>query len=188
MLGANLAPERHNEWSCLLVHRFHDGTHDPGKDRTTARAAKASPRRPPSAPVAAGSAPAAPPRRLLRSVPPATPPTAPLMILVNWLIATLLQDRTDSLTAEDASNNLNDDRKNCFHVEIPPKEPEHDRPGSQDSGPSMRSVKLKRCSVHRNPRNGQRWTRVCPHVVLADVRYGSEADVRPVSGDVRLVP
>ena len=26
--------------------------------------------------------------RLPRSVPPATPPTAPLMILVNWLIAT----------------------------------------------------------------------------------------------------
>jgi hypothetical protein len=48
----------------------------------------ALPRRPPSAPPAAGSAPAAPPRRLLRSVPPATPPTAPLMILVNWLIAT----------------------------------------------------------------------------------------------------
>jgi hypothetical protein len=48
------------------------------------------------------------------------------------------------LAAEDASNDLNDNWKNCFHVEIPPKEPEHNRPGRQRFGPSSAISQAKK--------------------------------------------
>jgi hypothetical protein len=47
------------------------------------------------------------------------------------------------LTAEDTNNNLNNNRKNRFHVEIPPSVPEPHRFGGQCSGPSNASSQVK---------------------------------------------
>ena len=125
------APAPQTEVQMLLVHCLHNGTYDPGKDRTAARAANRIAEK--AAQRSAGS------RIRTRSTPKegtkkcTSSDTADRTAKNFGQLAHrhLLQDRTDSLTAEDASNNLNNNRKNAFHVEIPPKKPGHNRPRSQ---------------------------------------------------------
>jgi hypothetical protein len=141
----------------LLIHRLHNGTDDPGNDRSTACAAND---------IAEKTAQCAPGSRIgTRSAPEeatkkrASSDTAHRTAndLGQLAHRHLLQDRADSLTAEDASNNLNNNRKKCFHVEIPPLEPEHNRPGSQLADRPIRSVKHKGAAftnqqqAHRSP-------------------------------------
>ena len=95
--------------------------------------------------------PAAPPRRLLRRVPPATPPTPPLMILVSSH-RHLLQDRANRLAAENASNDLNDNRKYGFHFEFPFFSP-HIIIVPVNTGPSYAIGQAERYVVHRSHRS-----------------------------------
>jgi hypothetical protein len=103
----------------LLVHRLHNCTYDSCEDRTTARAAngiaeKAAQRSARSR-ISTRSALGGYQELYLT-----TPPDRTAYDLEQRLIS-ILQDRTDSLTAEDASNNLNNNRKNCFPRRSPLK-------------------------------------------------------------------
>ena len=100
----------------LLVHRLHHGTYYPGKDRTTARAAnriaeKAAQR---TARSRIGTRSAAKERTKECASSDTADRTANDLGQLGHCY--LLQDRANGLTAEDASNNLNNDRKNRFHV------------------------------------------------------------------------
>ena len=107
----------------LLVHRLHHGTDDPGKDRTTARAPKRI-----SEETAQGTGGS---RIGTRSTPKeatkkgssshTADPTA--NNLGQLTHRHLLQDRADRLAAENASNDLNDNRKYRFHLDSPFKCP-----------------------------------------------------------------
>jgi hypothetical protein len=134
----------------LLVHCLHDGTYDPGKDRTTARAANGIAEKAAQRPARSRIGTRSTSEEATKNC--ASSDTADRTANDFGQLAHrhLLQDRTDSLAAEDASNNLNNNRKNRFHVSIPPKSPEHSRPGSQLAGRPLRSVKAQRYSVHRS--------------------------------------
>ena len=115
----------------LLVHRLHDGTYDPGKDRTTARAANGIAEKAAQRPARSRISTRSTSEEATKNCASSDTADRTANDLGQLAHRHLLQDRTDSLAAEDASNNLNDNGKNCFHVEIPPKEPEQNRPGRQ---------------------------------------------------------
>lgn len=102
-----------------LVHRLHNSTYDPGKDRPTACAAKRvaeeASQGPARSRISTGSAPKEGAKQCASS------DTADRAAddLGHLGHRDLLQDRTDSLTPEEASNNLNNNRKYRFHVESP---------------------------------------------------------------------
>ena len=131
----------------LLVHRFHNGAYDRGKDRAAASAAKGIAEKAAQRPARGRIGTSSPAEKGTKEC--ASSDTADCTTNDFGQLAHrhLLQDRTDSLTAEDASNNLNNDRKNCFHVEIPRKEPEQNRPGSHDCGPSNAFSQAERYKV-----------------------------------------
>jgi len=95
----------------LFVHRLHSGTYDPGKDGAAARAAnriaEKAAQRPSRSRISTCSAPKEAPKKCTSG------DTADRAAKDFGQLAHrhLLQDRTDSLTAKDASNNLNNDRK-----------------------------------------------------------------------------
>jgi len=119
----------------LFVHRLHHGTDDPGKDCTTARAAKRISKE--TAQCAGGS------RIGTRSTPKeatkkgSSNDTADCTAndLGQLTHRHLLQDRANRLAAENASNDLNDNRKYRLHLD-PPLKPVHDRRGGHNTGPS----------------------------------------------------
>jgi hypothetical protein len=134
----------------LLVHRLHHSTYDPGEDRTPARAAYRIAEKAAQCPARSriGTRSAAKERTKERTSSDTADRTA--NDLGQLAHRYLLQDRTDSLTAENAGNNLNNDRKNCFHVEVPPKLPVHSHPGRQYSGPTNAISQAQRRNVHRS--------------------------------------
>ena len=131
----------------LLVHRLHNGTYDSGKDRTAARAAYRIAEKAAQCPARSRISTCGTSQESTKKSAPGDTADGTADDLGQLAHRYLLQDRTDSLTAEDASNNLNNNRKNCFHVEIPPREPEQNRPGSQDSGPpyAIRQAQRVKC-------------------------------------------
>ena len=96
----------------LLVHRLHDGTDDRGKDRTAARAANGIAEKTAQRPARSRVGTSSTPEEATKKG--ASSDTADRTANDFGQLAHrhLLQDRTDSLTAEDASNNLNDNWKN----------------------------------------------------------------------------
>ena len=118
----------------LLVHRLHDGSHDPGKDRTTARAADRIAEKTTQRAARSRIGTRSTPKEGTKKCSSSDPADRTANDLGQLAHRHLLQDRADGLSAEDASNNLNNDRKNCFHVEIPLKKPETSCPGRQLAG------------------------------------------------------
>ena len=118
----------------LLVHRLHDGSHDPGKDRTTARAADRIAEKTTQRAARSRIGTRSTPNEGTEKCSSSDPADRTANDLGQLAHRHLLQDRADGLSAEDASNNLNNDRKNCFHVEIPLKKPETSCPGRQLAG------------------------------------------------------
>ena len=111
----------------LLVHRLHCGTYDPGKDHTTACAAKRigekAAERPGRGRIGTRSAP----KEAAKKCPSSDTASRTANDFGQLVHGHLLQDCTDGLTPEDTSNNLNNNRKYRFHVGIPLM-PEHTRP------------------------------------------------------------
>jgi hypothetical protein len=107
-----------------FVHRLHDSPYDPRKNRTTASAANCTAENATqrSAGTRIGTCRSTKKSTKKRASSDTADRTA--NNLGQLAHRHLLQDSTDSLTAEDASNNLNDNRKKCFHVESPKKRPE----------------------------------------------------------------
>ena len=130
-LEAGQSSSAPNRDVALLVHRLHDGTYDPGKDRTAARAANGIAEKAAQRPARSRIGTRSTSEEATKNCASSDTADRTANDLGQLAHRHLLQDRTDSLAAEDASNNLNDNWKNCFHVEIPPKEPEQNRPGRQ---------------------------------------------------------
>ena len=134
----------------LLIHRLHNGTYDSRKDRTAARAANGIAKKAAQRSARSGIGTRSTPEEATKKCTSSDTADGTANDFGQLAHRHLLQDRTDSLTAEDASNNLNNDRKNCFHVEIPPKEPEQNCPGSHDCGPSNAISQAERYRVPRS--------------------------------------
>jgi len=151
----------------LFVHRLHDGTDDAGQDCTPARAAnriaEKAAQRPSSSRIGARCTT----EKASKNRTASNTANRTADDLGQLAHRHLLQDRSDGLTAEDTSNNLNDDRKKCFHVEIPRLEPRHNRLGNQDTGQFSAMSQVQTYGVHR---------------------LMSGADVRLAGQHVRLVP
>ena len=127
----------------LLVHRLHNGAYDRGKDRAAASAAEGIAEKAAQRPARGRIGTRSPAEKGTKEC--ASSDTADCTTNDFGQLAHrhLLQDRTDSLTAEDASNNLNNDRKNCFHVETPLKSRNRIVLAVKIAGRPTRSVKLK---------------------------------------------
>jgi hypothetical protein len=129
--------------AALLVHRLHNGTYDPGKDRTAARAANRVTEEAAQRPARSRIGTCSTAKEATKKCTSSDTADRTANNFGHLAHRHLLQDRTDSLTAEDACNNLNDNRKNRFHVEIPPKSRNLIVPAVEIAGCQMRSVKLK---------------------------------------------
>ena len=103
----------------LLVHRLNDGTYDPGKDRTAAAAAKRIGEKTAERPRRSRIGTRSTPKEAAKKCPSSDTANRTANDLGQLIHRHVLQHRTDSLTAEDASNNLNDNGKYRFHVGIP---------------------------------------------------------------------
>jgi hypothetical protein len=103
----------------LLIHRLHNGTYDPGKDRSTAGAAKCIAEKATQGTARGGIGSCSTPQETAQNCTSGDTADRTADNLGQLAHRHLLQYRTDSLTAEDASNNLNDNRKNCFQVVSP---------------------------------------------------------------------
>ena len=104
----------------LFVHRLHNGTDDAGQDcaatRAANRIAEKAAQRPSSSRISARCTT----KKATKNRTASHTANRTADDLGQLAHRHLLQDRSDGLTAEDTSNNLNDDRKKCFQVEIPP--------------------------------------------------------------------
>jgi hypothetical protein len=100
----------------LLVHRFHDGAYDPGKDRAAASAANCVSDEATQRPTCSGIGTCSTPEQGAKKSAARDTAHRTAYDLGQLGHRHLLQDRADGLTAEDASNNLNDNRKKRFHI------------------------------------------------------------------------
>jgi hypothetical protein len=103
----------------LLVHRLHHSTDDPGKDRTTARAAKRISEETAQCPGGGRIGTRGTPKEATKEGSSSHTADRTANDLGQLTHRHLLQDRADRLAAENASNNLNDNWKYRFHLDSP---------------------------------------------------------------------
>jgi hypothetical protein len=94
----------------LFVHRLHHGTYDRGKDRAAARAAKRIAKKAAQRPTRSGIGTRSAAKEATKERTSGDTADRAAKDFGQLVHRHLLQDRTDSLTAEDAGNNLNDNR------------------------------------------------------------------------------
>ena len=116
--GANCDPLREGAKSpapqtgcgVLLVHRLHNGTYDRGKDRAAARAANCIAEKAAQRPARSRIGTCRATKEATKNRTSGDTADGTADDLGQRTDRYLLQDRTDGLTAEDASYNLNDNR------------------------------------------------------------------------------
>ena len=137
----------------LLVHRLHHGTYDPGKDRTTARAAKRISEETAQCPGGSRIGTRSTPKEATKKGSSSHTPDRTAKDLGQLTHRHLLQDRADRLTAENASNDLNDNRKYRFHLDSPSKCPYTIVVAVNIPGRPMQFGQAERYVVHRSQRS-----------------------------------
>lgn len=103
----------------LFIHRLHHGTDDPGKDCTTARAAKRIREKTAQCPGGSRIGTRGTPKEATKKGSSSDTADRTTNDLGQLTHRHLLQDRADRLAAENASNDLNDNRKYRFHLNSP---------------------------------------------------------------------
>jgi len=94
----------------LLVDSLHNGTYDRGKDRAAARAANRIAEQAAQRPARSRIGTCSAPKEATKKCTSGDTTDRAANDFGQLAHRHLLQDRTDSLTADDASNNLNDNR------------------------------------------------------------------------------
>ena len=103
----------------LLVHRLHHGTDDPSKDRTTARAAKRIREETTQGSGGSRIGTGGTPKEATEKGSSSHTADRTANDLGQLTHRHLLQDRADRLAAENAGNDLDDNRKYRFHFGFP---------------------------------------------------------------------
>jgi hypothetical protein len=145
----------------LLVYRLHHGTDYPSKDRAAARATKRISDQTAHGPGGGRIGTRSTPKETTKKGASSDTADRATNDLGQLTHRHLLQDRANRLTAENAGNDLNDNRKYRFHLEPPSNTPRMIG-AVVNTGPSYAIGQAQKFVVHCSQRS----------VALADGRIG----------------